>query len=43
MDHSNYNKTIYIKFYGNHYDIAIPKDNDEIYKYKQNKVNTLTI
>jgi len=42
MDHNN-NKTIYIKFYGNHYDIAIPKDKDEIYKYKKNKVSSLTI
>lgn len=43
MDHNNYNKTIYIKFYGNHYDIAIPKDSDEIYKFKQENVNNLII
>ena len=43
MDHNIYNKTIYIKFYGNHYDIAIPKDNDDIFKYNQNKVNNITI
>ena len=43
MNHNNYNKTIYIKFYGNHYDIAVPKDSDDIYEYKQKKVNTLAI
>lgn len=43
MNHNNYNKTIYIKFYGNHYDIAVPKDSDYIYEYKQKKINTLTI
>ena len=43
MDHNNCYKTIYIKFYGNHYDIAIPKDSDEVHKYKQNEVSSLTI
>ena len=43
MNHNNYNKTIYIKFYGNHYDIAIPKNSDEIHKYIQKNVTNLTI
>ena len=40
---NNHNKTIYIKFYGNHYDIAIPKESYDIYKYKKHKISSLTI